>query len=59
MENSMGIPEKIKNTKIIQFSYPISGCLSKDYKNTNLKRYFQNPYFHHSDMYSSKDLGTT
>ena len=33
-------------------------CLSKEYKNTNLKRYM-NPYVHHSIIYNSQDMKTT
>ena len=36
-------------------SYPTSGCLSKEYNNTNLKRY-SHLYVHHDIIYNSQDM---
>ena len=58
MENSMEIPQKIKDRTIIGSSYFISVCLSKEYRNTNLKRYMH-PYVHCSINYNSQDMEIT
>ena len=39
-------------------SYPTSGCLSKEYNNTNLKRY-SHLYVHHGIIYNSQDMEAT
>ena len=36
-------------------SYPTSGCLSKEYNNTTLKRY-SHLYVHHGIIYNSQDM---
>ena len=58
MEKKMEIAQKIKNRTIPWSGYPTSGYLSKEYKNTNLKRYM-NPYVHHSIIYNSQDMKKT
>ena len=55
MENSMEFSQKAKNRNIIGSSYPTSGYLSKEYKNTNPKRYLH-PCVHHGIIYNSKDM---
>ena len=39
IEDNMEIPQKIKNTTTKKPSDPISGHLSKEHENTNLRRY--------------------
>ena len=39
MENTMDVPQKIKNRTAIQSRNSTSGCCSEENKNTNLKRY--------------------
>ena len=58
MENSMEIPQKIKNRATIWSSYPTPGYLCKENENTNLKRYIH-PYVHYSIIYNSQDMETT
>ena len=55
-ENSMELPQKIKNRTTIQSSCPTSGCLSKDYENANSKIYAV--YVHSSVIYDSQDIET-
>ena len=47
VENSMEIPQKVKNRTILQPSNFITSYLSKEHKNTNLKGYM------YSEVYSS------
>ena len=35
LENSMEVPQKVKNRTALRSSSPTTGCLSKEYKNTN------------------------
>ena len=58
MENSMKIPQKIKNRTTIRSSSSTAGYLSKEYENTNSKRYMY-PNVHCSIIYSSQDMETT
>ena len=51
MKNSMEIPQKIKTTTTKNPRYPISGHLSKEHENTNLKRYMW-LCVHHSIIYN-------
>lgn len=50
MENSVKVPQLIKNKTTIQFSNFISGDLFKENKITNLKRYMH-LYVHCSTIY--------
>ena len=47
VENSVEVPQKIKNRTTLQTSNHITGYLLKEYKNTNLKDYMQ-PYVYRS-----------
>ena len=47
LENSMKVPQKIKNKITLQPSYCIARCLSKEYKNADLKEHM------HTNVYSS------
>ena len=58
MEKSMEIPQKIKNGTTISSSPSTSGYLSKETKNTNLKRY-KHTNVHCSIIYKSQDMETT
>ena len=58
MENSMEVPQKIKNRTTIQSSNSTSGYLSEENKNTNSKRYMH-PYAHCSTNYNNQDMETT
>ena len=58
MENSMEIPQKVKNRITIVSSYFNSGYLSSEYKNTNSKIYVH-PYIHCSIIYDNQDMETT
>ena len=49
---------KLKNGTATQSSNPTSGCLSKENKNTNLKRYIH-PYVHCCLIHSSQDMEAT
>ena len=51
--NSMEVPQKIKNRITIRPSNPTTGYLSKEYKNTNLKRYMH-PHVYRSTVYNSR-----
>ena len=55
MENSMEIPQKIKNQTTLWSSYSTSGYLSKEQENINLKSYMH-PYVHCSIIHNSQDL---
>ena len=60
MENSLEVPKKIEKKKknyhmTWQFHFWV---LSKENKNTNLKRYMH-PHVHCSIIYSSEDMETT
>ena len=54
VENSMEVPQKIKNSTTIYPSNPTSGYLSEEIKNTNLKRYMPS-YVHGSIIYNSQN----
>ena len=56
MENSMEVPQKIKNRTTIWSSSSTSGYLSKENKNTNSKKYLH-PHVH-SNIYHSQDMET-
>ena len=58
MENSMEIPQKIKNRTAIWSSNSTPGYLSKEDKNANSKRYMH-PYVHHCIIYNSQDMEAT
>ena len=55
VENSMDVPQKIKNRITLWPSYFTSGHLSKETQNTNLKEYMH-PCVHCSIIYNSQDL---
>ena len=55
MENSMEIPQKIKNGTSIWSSYFTSGYLFEEYENINSKRYMH-PYVHCSIIYHCQDM---
>ena len=54
----MEVPQKVKNRTTIQSSNSASGYLSKEYKNTNLKRHMYS-YVHCSIIYNSQDMEAT
>ena len=56
MENSMEVPQKIKNRVTIGPSNPTPGRISRE--NYNSKRHMH-PYIHSSAMYNSQDMETT
>ena len=57
MENSMEVPQKIKNRTITWSSNSTSGYLCEENENTNLKRYM-NFYVHSIIIYNSQDMET-
>ena len=57
VENSMYVPQKIKNGTTLSSSNS-TGCLPKEYQNTNSKRY-RNPYVHCSIIYNSHIIEAT
>ena len=58
MEDSMEIPQKIKNGTIIWFSNSIPGHTSRKDKITNLKRYLH-LHVHSNTIYNSQDMEAT
>ena len=58
MENSMEVPQKIKNRTTIQLSNSTSGYFSEENKNTNSKRYMH-PRVHCSIISNSQDMEAT
>ena len=58
MENSVKIPQKIKNRTIIWPNNSSSGYLSKENKNTNSKKYMH-PHVHCSIIFKHQDVETT
>ena len=58
VENSMGVTKKIKSRTTIWSNNSTSGYLSKENKNTNLKRYMH-PSVHCSIIYNSQDMEAT
>ena len=54
VENSMEVPQKIKNRTIIWSSNSSNGYLPKENENTNSKRYIH-PYVYCSIIYNSQD----
>ena len=54
MEDSMEIPQKVKNKIIIWSSNSTSGYLSKENRNTTMKRY-THYHIHCSTIYNSQD----
>ena len=57
VENSISIPQKMKNRITIRFGF-ISVYLSKENKNTNSKRY-KHSYVYCSIIYNSQDMEAT
>ena len=58
MENSMEVPQKIKNITTIWDSNSTPGYTSEENKNTNLKKYMH-PNVHSSIIYNSQDMEAT
>ena len=58
MENSMESPQKIENRIVIWSSSSTTGYLSRENKNTNLKR-SMNSSVHCSIIYNSQDMDAT
>ena len=58
MENSMKVPQRIKNRTTIQCSNSTPGCLYKENKNTNSKRYVDSNV-HSNIIYYIKDIEAT
>ena len=58
MENIMEVPQKIKNITTIWSSNSITGYLSEENGNTNLKTYMH-PNVHSSIIYISQDMEAT
>ena len=54
VENSMEIPQKIKNGSAFWPSDPTSGYIAKGTQNTNSKEH-KHPYVHHSIIYNHQD----
>ena len=50
MENSPEVPQKIENRTTVWSSSSNSGYLSKEYQNTNVKKYVQ-PIVYYRDIY--------
>ena len=55
MENTMEVPQKIKNRTAIWSSNSTSGCLPEENKNTNLKRYMH-PYVPCRKIHNNQDM---
>ena len=55
MENSVEVPQKIKNRAVIQSSNSTSGYVPKGNEIITWKKYLQ-PHVHCSIMYSSQDM---
>ena len=55
MENSMEVPQKIKNRTTLWFSNSTFGYSSKEIQNTNLKGYMH-PYIYCRIIYNSQDV---
>ena len=58
MENSMQIPQKIKNGITIWSSNHITLYFPKEYENTDSKRYMH-PYIRRSIIYHSQNMDAT
>ena len=58
MENSMEVPQKIKNRTTIWSSNSTSEYLSEENENTNLKRYVHS-HVHCSIIYNRQDMEAT
>ena len=58
MENSIEVPQKVKNRTTIWSNNSTSGYLSEEDKNTNLKRYMH-PHVYYRIVYNSQDMQTT
>ena len=56
-KNSIEFPQKIKNRNIVWSNNSTSGYLSKENKNSDLKRYMH-PYVHYSIIYDWQDMET-
>ena len=63
VENSMEIPQKIKNGSSFWTSDPTSENISKETQNTNSKEYknkeHKHPYVHWSIIYNHQDMEAT
>ena len=55
VENSMELPQKIKNRTALWLSNPTSGNISEETQNTDLKEYMHS-YVHCSVIYNKHDL---
>ena len=55
MENSMQVPQKIKNKTATQTTNSTFGYFSEENKNSNMKRYMC-PYVHCSIIYNDQDM---
>ena len=55
MEDSKGVPQKVKNRTTTQSSNCTSGYFSEEEKNTNSKRY-THPYIECNIIYNSQDM---
>ena len=58
VENSVEIPQKIKNRTIIRSSSSTSGYLSEENNNANLKKYLE-PYVHGHIIYIRQGMEAT
>ena len=58
MENSMEMPQNIKNTTTLWHNNFTFGYLSEETQNTNSKRYMD-PYVHCGAIYNSQDVEAT
>lgn len=58
IENSLEVPQKIKNRAAIPSSSSISGYVTKENRNTILKSYMH-PYVHCRAIYNNHDMGAT
>ena len=57
VENSMEIPQNIKNGTALQLGDSMPGYISKETQNTNSKKY-THAYAHCSVIYNSQDMET-
>ena len=57
LENSMEVPQKVKNRSILWSSNCTTGYLPKEYKDTNWNRYMHS-YVYRSIIYNSQDMET-
>jgi len=55
LENSMDVPQKVKNRTTLQSSNQTAGHLPREYKNTNSKGYMH-PYVYSSNVHNRQTM---